>query len=239
MSPAGSHRKLERSGISRRPCAMRIRRSKADPVGRDEGARGFAARANGAPGLLLLDHLGDTGTAFKGALRSLRGTGVGILLVADVDQPRDHARVRALGLTHREIELPRLHGRTLRALLEKLLGAHELPQPGARRGSSRARRGGRRSARASDLVRGGAATRTRVARRAAALQLAPHRGCHLGFGDLSKAHPRDRASSRPLVSENQARAVLTGFSEMDRLLAEMRSLLTTEDETCSGTRIVQ
>jgi hypothetical protein len=41
------------------------------------------------------------------------------------------------------------------------------------------------------------------------------------------------------VSENQARAVLTGFSEMDRLLAEMRSLLTTEDETCSGTRIVQ
>jgi hypothetical protein len=82
-----------------------------------------------APGLLLLDHLGKTGTAFKGALKALRGTGVGVLLAADVEQPRDHDRVRNLRLTHREIELPPLHGSTMRALVKSLVADARLPFP--------------------------------------------------------------------------------------------------------------
>jgi hypothetical protein len=70
------------------------------------------------PGVLLLDHLGRTGTAFKGAIRSVRGTGLGIVFAADVDHLRDHERVRALGLSHHELELRPLHGRSMRALLQ-------------------------------------------------------------------------------------------------------------------------
>ena len=95
------------------------------------GARRARARLRSAveknPAVLLLDGLGATGTAFKGALRSLRGTGIGILLAADVDQSRDHDRVRALGLAGRELELVPLHGRSMRTLLEALLDARPLP----------------------------------------------------------------------------------------------------------------
>jgi hypothetical protein len=79
------------------------------------------------PGFLLLDDVGATGSAFKGALRALRGTGMGILLAADVDCPRDHERVRRLHLTHHEIELPPLHGSTIRALVRSLLATADLP----------------------------------------------------------------------------------------------------------------
>lgn len=73
------------------------------------------------PGLLLFDDLGRTGTAFKGAVRSVRGTGLGVLFAADVDQARDHERIRALGLSFHEIELQPLHGNSMRALLQALL----------------------------------------------------------------------------------------------------------------------
>jgi replication-associated recombination protein RarA len=78
------------------------------------------------PGLLLLDGLGRTGTAFKGALRAVRGMGLGVVLAADVDRPRDHERLRALGLSRCEIELRPLHGRSIRALLETLLAERPL-----------------------------------------------------------------------------------------------------------------
>jgi hypothetical protein len=79
------------------------------------------------PGILLLDHLGQTGRAFKGALRSLRGLGAGVLLAADVDQQRDHERVRRLHLAQHEVELPRLHGSTMRALMRSMLATADLP----------------------------------------------------------------------------------------------------------------
>jgi hypothetical protein len=81
------------------------------------------------PGILLLDHLGRTGGAFKGALRVLRGLRAGVLLAADVDQPRDHERVRRLHLVQYELELPPLHGSTMRALVRSMLAATDLPYP--------------------------------------------------------------------------------------------------------------
>ena len=79
-----------------------------------------------SPALLLLDHLGRTGTAFKGALRAMRGTGIGVLLAADVEQPRDQDRVRSLRLTHHEVAIPPLHGSTMRALLRSLVAETSL-----------------------------------------------------------------------------------------------------------------
>jgi hypothetical protein len=81
------------------------------------------------PGILLLDHLLDVGNAVKGYLRSLRGTGLGVVIAADVEQSRDHAHVRALGLAHRELALPPLHGRQLRRLLEREIELQRLPTP--------------------------------------------------------------------------------------------------------------
>jgi hypothetical protein len=80
-----------------------------------------------APGLVLLDQLGNTGTAFKGALKSMRGTGVGVVLAVDVEQPRDHDRVRSLRLTHHEVAIPPLHGSTMRAVLKSLVAEAHLP----------------------------------------------------------------------------------------------------------------
>jgi hypothetical protein len=79
------------------------------------------------PGILLLDHLLDVGNAVKGYLRSLRGTGLGVVIAVDVENPRDHARVRARGLSHREIALPPLPGRYLRRLLAREIEAQQLP----------------------------------------------------------------------------------------------------------------
>jgi len=46
------------------------------------------------PGVLLLDHFRGCGTATKGFLRSLRGTGLGILIAADTFAERDHTWVQ-------------------------------------------------------------------------------------------------------------------------------------------------
>ncbi|HVY47338.1 MAG TPA: AAA family ATPase [Minicystis sp.] len=76
-----------------------------------------------APAVLLLDDVADTGKALKGFLRSLRGTGLGVVLVADLAHPRELAGVRALGLSFREVAVPPLHGRTMRRVLADLLEA--------------------------------------------------------------------------------------------------------------------
>lgn len=85
----------------------------------------MAVEAN--PGVLLLDHLASGGTALKGFLRSLRGTGLGVLMAADVEDQRDRDRVRAFGLAYREIEVPLLPERHLRELLEAHLARRSLP----------------------------------------------------------------------------------------------------------------
>lgn len=71
------------------------------------------------PSALLLDHVSAAGTAMKGYLRSLRGTGLGVILAADVENRRDHAAVRALHLTHMEMVVPPLAGSTMAAILER------------------------------------------------------------------------------------------------------------------------
>lgn len=81
------------------------------------------------PGALLLDHVSAAGTAMKGYLRSLRGTGLGVILAADVENRRDHAAVRALHLTHMEIAVPPLAGSTMAAILKLRLSRKNLPHP--------------------------------------------------------------------------------------------------------------
>jgi hypothetical protein len=81
------------------------------------------------PAVLLLDHLLDVGNAVKGYLRSLRGTGIGVVIAADVEHPRDHARVRARGLSYREIELPPLPVRHMGRLLNQEIKARQIPYP--------------------------------------------------------------------------------------------------------------
>ncbi len=79
-------------------------------------------------GTLLLDGVRAAGTALKGYLRSLRGTGLGVALAADVEHARDHAGVRALRLAYLEVAVPPLGSRQMRALLERRLEAARLPR---------------------------------------------------------------------------------------------------------------
>jgi len=81
------------------------------------------------PGALLLDHVTAAGTAMKGFLRSLRGTGLGVVLAADVENRRDHAAARALHLTHMEITVPPLAGSAMATLLNDRLGRCPPPHP--------------------------------------------------------------------------------------------------------------
>ncbi|MDA8141993.1 MAG: ATP-binding protein [Desulfobacteraceae bacterium] len=81
------------------------------------------------PGVLLLDHLGEAGTQFKGYLRALRGTGLGVLLAADAEGPRDHQRVRGMHLSFQEIKVPPLSGRFLRRIMDDGIRAAPLPYP--------------------------------------------------------------------------------------------------------------
>ena len=81
------------------------------------------------PGVLLLDHLVAAGTATRGYLRSLRGTGLGVALAVDVDTPRDRARVRDLRLGHHELDVPPVGSRALASLLDCGLAGRTLPGP--------------------------------------------------------------------------------------------------------------
>jgi hypothetical protein len=69
-------------------------------------------------GVLLIDRVDAVGTALKGFLRSLAGTGLGVVLAAEVSQPRDQARLRAQRLTYLEHEVPPLGAREMSQLLE-------------------------------------------------------------------------------------------------------------------------
>jgi hypothetical protein len=82
-----------------------------------------------SPGALLLDHVLAAGTAMKGYLRSLRGTGLGVLLAKDVENPRDHAATRTLHLTHVEIFVPPLPRPAMAAVLNAHLARQALPHP--------------------------------------------------------------------------------------------------------------
>lgn len=81
------------------------------------------------PGTLLLDHLGEVGTQIKGYLRSLRGRGLGVLLAADVEAPRDHARFRAMHLAYIEMQVPPLPPRYMNRIGESALAEKSLPHP--------------------------------------------------------------------------------------------------------------
>ena len=84
---------------------------------------------DGRPGVLLLDHLVGAGTATRGYLRSLRGTGLGVVIAADVDTPRDKARVRELHLGHDEVEVAPVVTRSMSRLLDSGLAGRTLPGP--------------------------------------------------------------------------------------------------------------
>ncbi len=81
------------------------------------------------PGALVLDHVTAAGTAMRGFLRSLRGTGLGVLLAADVENERDHIARRALHLSHLEIVVPPLPRSTMLAVLQAHLAGEVLPHP--------------------------------------------------------------------------------------------------------------
>jgi hypothetical protein len=79
------------------------------------------------PGVLVLDGLRGAGSAFKSFLRSLRGTGLGVLIAADVEHASDRRRVRTLGLASREWGIPPLPPRHLRRVLESSVCDGALP----------------------------------------------------------------------------------------------------------------
>jgi hypothetical protein len=68
-------------------------------------------------GVLLLDHVTRVPTAARGFVRSLRGGLAGIAYFVDVDNGREHARLRSFHLGHLELEVPPISGRTLRRWL--------------------------------------------------------------------------------------------------------------------------
>jgi hypothetical protein len=75
--------------------------------------------ADRARAVLLLDGVASPSPALRGYLRSLRGTGLGVVLAVDTDAARDRGQVRGYGLSHREIALPPLHGGAMRAVLAR------------------------------------------------------------------------------------------------------------------------
>jgi len=81
------------------------------------------------PGVLILDHLQCAGTALKGFLRSLEGTGLGVLIAADVEHQRDNARIRAMRLAHRERQVPPLQALHMDRILEARVLHRRLPYP--------------------------------------------------------------------------------------------------------------
>jgi AAA ATPase-like protein len=81
------------------------------------------------PGVLILDHFTGTGTAMKGFLRHLRRSGLGILIAAEVDHPRDRARLRHMMLSPWEVPVPPLPPKHLRIAFDDALRDFALPHP--------------------------------------------------------------------------------------------------------------
>ena len=79
------------------------------------------------PGVLLLDHLFSVGNATKGYLRSLRGTGLGVVIAADVEDREDHERVRTYHLAYHEMEIPPLSAKSMHRLFDKEISQLSMP----------------------------------------------------------------------------------------------------------------
>jgi hypothetical protein len=73
------------------------------------------------PAVLLLDHLAASTPPVRSYLRTLRGTGLGVILAANVEHARDRAQVRSLRLAYREIEVLPLGRRVLARVLDAAL----------------------------------------------------------------------------------------------------------------------
>jgi len=73
------------------------------------------------PGVLFLDHVHNPGTQFKGLLRSLNWAGMGMLIAADAEGPRDHGRIRAMHFTWREKVVAPLSNRYISGIMDDLL----------------------------------------------------------------------------------------------------------------------
>ncbi len=86
-----------------------------------------AVEAN--PGILLLDHVHAVGTQVRGFLRSLLGTGLGVLMAADVEGERDHRKYRAMRLAYEEETVPPLPGRYMRCIFRNAVPDDALPFP--------------------------------------------------------------------------------------------------------------
>jgi energy-coupling factor transporter ATP-binding protein EcfA2 len=86
--------------------------------------------ADRAPAVLLLDHVSKVNTAMKWFLRRLRGGIAGVLLVFDIDSPRERARLRAQHLGCLSVRIPALPSRVQRGLLVAHWPKDEHPHPG-------------------------------------------------------------------------------------------------------------
>lgn len=86
--------------------------------------------ADQASAVLLLDHVCTVSTAMKGFLRRLRGGVAGVLLVFDIDSPRERARLRAQHLGCLSVRIPALPSRVQRGLLAAHWPRDERPHPG-------------------------------------------------------------------------------------------------------------
>lgn len=83
------------------------------------------AAARERPAVLLLDHLGAATPAVRSYLRGFRGTGLGVIIAANVEHARDRSQVRLRRLAYREVEVPPLE----RRVLERFLNAQLEKQP--------------------------------------------------------------------------------------------------------------
>ena len=81
------------------------------------------------PGVLLLDHLHGAVPRFKGFLRSLMGTGLGVLYAADTESRRDHLRYRSLRLACEEEAVPPLSRRHMHCIAESVFSREVFPYP--------------------------------------------------------------------------------------------------------------
>jgi predicted ATPase len=102
----------------------------ADIEGLTKRAIGARLRrvADGAPGILLLDHTTMVTTAMLGYLRRLRGGIVGALLVTDVDSSHERDRLKTWQVGALSVRMPIASTPRLRRLLAAACYAHSLPQ---------------------------------------------------------------------------------------------------------------
>ncbi|HTT06456.1 MAG TPA: ATP-binding protein [Steroidobacteraceae bacterium] len=77
--------------------------------------------------VLLLDHIVDINNAMAGFLRRLVGGIAGVLLVLDVDTPRERAKVRPGRLGGLPLQMPPFSSNAVRSLLRSECGRRDFP----------------------------------------------------------------------------------------------------------------